>query len=1171
MRIGKVDFPNPVLDALKENRLVIFAGAGVSMPPPSSYPGFNELANRIGGELYPRRPHEGIDRFLGRLCDRGVAVHAQVRDILSSPDSHPNELHHSLVSLFREPSDIRVVTTNFDRHFTTAAQSRFKGIDFDISYAPALPLGDDFGGVVYLHGSVEKHSKTLVLTDSDFGRAYITEGWAFRFVQRLFAKYVVLFVGYSHRDLVMNYLVRGLVSAGDQRTRFVLTLPGDDEHWYNLRVVHVHFPESESPGFKYAELGHSIASWARISQLGALDIEQRIKEIVEGPVPLDTERLDYVRRGVGDLTTLRFFARHASQLDWMQWMEGESLEFARLFQTEPTANKSDVILAHWFAEKFAFRHPAEALAVLRKRGFSMRLVLWTAILLEMHSRRPEGIVLRRWVPILVQNRPHSGNRDLLAYILCDCTFPEDKDVAFLLFGALTAPEMGPESGYSTGTDVATIGSEFWLNRAWTNFFKPNIAAFAQQLFGMVTAHLASARILLRCYASDSVWDTLNFRRGQIESRTQDHLHSGLSVVLDAGSELVRWSATEMPDMTASISDVWIRQDSPLLRRLAIFAVSVNRRWDANTRISWLLEHDILNAPELEHEMFLLLEAAYPDAGPEAREKVVEKIARPESATTGPRNYERFNLLVWLASKNPACEFAARELAQTREQHPEYDGRNKAGMWDRIGDAPEGNSEHQGSHPDLREWPLTQIVQTLEQDKPAVYPTPSQLETNLRKALAESFEWGMELAAEACAANVQSGELWSALLAQWEALDTGNARWSEMLKLLLNCEAAKTSQFARISAILDRKAGGSGGVPLILLPDAISLGQDLFAKSVAFEHEETTDSSDWLTVAINSTGGNLMSFYLRSLSRVSAADPDHRQIRDDYKNFFSLVIAGRSFTAATARVPLAAQLTFLASLDEAWTIANVLPLLDRSVDASRARQCWHGYVMWGRWTHALIPRLLPLFEQQFDVLAGESSRYRDVFCERIADIAIFSEINPLDKAWLFRFVQAVRVQDRLSWLRAVGSRLKGLDDQAKIATWARWLRRYWERRNAGVPLHFEGVEAAEMAELTFSLEAVFDEATDLLCLGPQPDLKGSMIYYSLSETGLAKRKPQPTARLLLFLLKSEGDRPIHDMEKLEDVVRQLIASKAPKDKLVAIIDQLARLGCSGAAQLRTELD
>jgi hypothetical protein len=50
----------------------------------------------------------------------------------------------------------------------------------------------------------------IVLTDSDFGRAYLTEGWARRFLVDLFRHFTVLFVGYSHSDTVMHYLARAL-------------------------------------------------------------------------------------------------------------------------------------------------------------------------------------------------------------------------------------------------------------------------------------------------------------------------------------------------------------------------------------------------------------------------------------------------------------------------------------------------------------------------------------------------------------------------------------------------------------------------------------------------------------------------------------------------------------------------------------------------------------------------------------------------------------------------------------------------------------------------------------------------------------------------------------------------------------------------------------------------
>ena len=44
----------------------------------------------------------------------------------------------------------------------------------------------------------------------DFGRAYLTEGWARRFLVDLFRSFPVLFVGYSHNDIVMTYLARAL-------------------------------------------------------------------------------------------------------------------------------------------------------------------------------------------------------------------------------------------------------------------------------------------------------------------------------------------------------------------------------------------------------------------------------------------------------------------------------------------------------------------------------------------------------------------------------------------------------------------------------------------------------------------------------------------------------------------------------------------------------------------------------------------------------------------------------------------------------------------------------------------------------------------------------------------------------------------------------------------------
>jgi hypothetical protein len=212
MRLHGVDLPQAVIDAQKRGELVLFAGAGVSIDPPSNYPNFLDLATELGGIAYPIREHELIDRYLGRLAEHSIAVHDRVKNRLSDPHSHPNHLREAIVRLFGSTSAIRIVTTNFDDHFRGAALNVF-GHAPEIYRAPALSLGDDFKGIVYLHGSHLDEAKKLVLTDADFGRAYLTQGWARRFVQRLFSRFVVLFVGYSHQDLPLLYLARGISAA----------------------------------------------------------------------------------------------------------------------------------------------------------------------------------------------------------------------------------------------------------------------------------------------------------------------------------------------------------------------------------------------------------------------------------------------------------------------------------------------------------------------------------------------------------------------------------------------------------------------------------------------------------------------------------------------------------------------------------------------------------------------------------------------------------------------------------------------------------------------------------------------------------------------------------------------------------------------------------------------
>ena len=259
MRFGSIEVPSELVDAARAGELVVFVGAGVSMDPPSSLPSFRKLVADIGtltGTPATDADFERPDRFLGRLADQGVDVHGLVADAVDLPGSAPNRVHHAIVALAHAHGPIRVVTTNYDHHLTTA--TREAGINPDIFLGPALPVGHDFEGLVHLHGALGQEARRLIVTDTDFGHAYLREAWAARFLEQMFAKFAVAFIGYRHGDIVMQYMARSL---GRDGRRFVFTDAGDLPDWESLGLTPIPY---ELRGESHEALPESLERWAEL-------------------------------------------------------------------------------------------------------------------------------------------------------------------------------------------------------------------------------------------------------------------------------------------------------------------------------------------------------------------------------------------------------------------------------------------------------------------------------------------------------------------------------------------------------------------------------------------------------------------------------------------------------------------------------------------------------------------------------------------------------------------------------------------------------------------------------------------------------------------------------------------------------------------------------------------
>lgn len=405
---------------------MIFVGAGASMGPPSALPGFKDLVKLIRdtsnlADVFTDDDlnEQPLDEILGRINDDyGVDVHRRVQELISKATSRPTPLHKAVVDL-ASAVRVRIVTTNYDHHLSTLLE----GQNVAEYLAPALPMGDDFAGIAYIHGRVDQEPHRLIATDEDFGKAYLNDAWAARFLDRMFGKYPVLFVGYSHNDTIMKYLARGL--GGRSEKRYALTDDPDPSFWRRLGITPIQCARNDQPKL--------LSEWATRPSEGLLGNRSRIKSLVAeqdpSPVPETTSYLETV---VGDKDTLRFFCEYARGAAWLQWTAGRP-EFATLFYPSPHVDE-DVPrqLANWFAENFVTDGDLTdaAFQIVADAGAPPSSDLLFAISRQLaRNELPLSERMRRWLLIVINSPANRFTASLLGSMLENSALEADPDTA----------------------------------------------------------------------------------------------------------------------------------------------------------------------------------------------------------------------------------------------------------------------------------------------------------------------------------------------------------------------------------------------------------------------------------------------------------------------------------------------------------------------------------------------------------------------------------------------------------------------------------------------------------------------------------------------------------------------------------------------------------------------
>ena len=1186
MRIAGIDFPENLLTARKEKKLVVFAGAGVSIPPPSNYPNFRELANRVAQGVLTLGENEPVDHFLGRLQDQQIAVHQLVSRILSNPESKPDSLHFDLLRLFESPESLRLVTTNFDLHFSTAANEVFASEPpCETYYAPALPLGHSFSGIVYLHGGVNKPAERLVLTDSDFGRAYLTEGWARLFLQRVFETFTVLFVGYSHNDPVMNYLARGYTPEMGKARRFALTPSEDEERWTYRGVLPVSYrlAPGENP---HSALPLALATWAEQAHLGLLEKEQRIKTIVALPPPIEPELGDFVEEALSEIATTRFFTRHADSVPWMKWLEEKNL-LKRLFDPRATLTDVDRELAWWIADKYQCKHPGEALSLIRRQGQHLNATFWLLMAHKLSldwSKGGERSILRRWLTVLMNLRPLGTSCERLEHAAASFLFPDDTEAALLLFEFLTRPmlrlkhdlwsEIGEvEPREDVRFELESTGGGFWLDHFWRKFFLPNLADLSERLEPIVWSHLQLAHSLSHADKGiEGSWDGLSLSRNLIEESDHGRINGGLGVLIDAAFNLINWSIQNRPVRSDALIELWFSSDSFLLKRLSILAVALSAHWSADRKMQWLLERDLLYARGLKHEVFTVLKNAYPRSSEDLRTATIARASQgykpvPVGAER-TAEYEKYNLILWLHESDPNCPDANAAFSEIQAAHSDFGARGRPDLDVEFGPVQVGLQSPLGVEELLSKPPGAHIefLLSYEPDRP-FGPSRDGLADNLTTAAVRDYTWSWELAQELQRREALKPDIWAALIRGWASSVLRDTAWHDVLTLLDSTNALHGRLVTDIANLLeDGVKKAEQPIPSDCFAVAADLSKKLWRIAAAKPSpEKPVPEPDWVMRAINHPAGRLTLFWLSWLARLwKERDSDWKAIPAWLREIFESVVADDSYAGELGRVLLASQLNLLFRVDEAWTKEQILPLFDWTLDGKRALHAFHGFLTWGHQTEELLPYLVPMYQKSFSHIT-ELGKVRDRFVEYMAGLAVTSSVNPLENGWLDRFMLASQEQDRQAWASRVEFFLRGLNEAGRTRAWQSWIKEYWNRRILGLPVIFEPVELGKMVEWSPFLASGFPEAAETVWKSPKFELRDSFIFRELADTDLPERYPVAAGRLVLKVLQNMQAANF-DLDRVDDLLRRILPLGSPKLLLRKVCGELARLGYPSAGDL-----
>lgn len=1180
MYMSDINFPNSIFSALRSRNLVVFAGAGVSMGFPAELYDFEELTELIAKNTgKAKQNNKPADRFLGRLHHGGIDVHliaAESLQLNSSQESpKPTDLHRSLLRLCATPESIRIVTTNFDLLFECAAKELFSQ-EISVFSAPALPLGKEFKGIVHLHGNL-RQPNNMVLTDRDFGRAYLTEGWARRFLVDLFHTFTVLFVGYSLNDPDMNYLVRALPESGVGK-RLALTDGTDDTQWELLGIEPITYRKSTDND--HSALDEGIRNLATFATRGPLDWQHDITELARKPPFLNEKEARLIDEAMLDATKTLFFTKAADSPDWIDWLD-KNKYLDNLFGVDDF-REQDTRLAQWLAKKFSLAYPDKLFLLIGQHDTRLHTSFWHALSFAVGS--DENALLNnenlsRWVSILLETIPESVDYRTLSQLGKNCAEAKLLELLVKIFDAIAtdrstlywypsqlgAEKQNPYSQicirYPSSAD-----KRHEMERLWQESLEPNLEHVAESLLGNVVQHLISRHCMFLSWRqADRNFNPESYRRKAIEPHKEDGYPKPVDVLIDIARDCLEWLASRSQSSLEQWCERFVQAEAPLLRRLTVHALSERLDLSPDEKIDWLLNQADLHDRPVRHEIFRALRLVYPDIGLRQREEVVAAITGycstvEENEEIHTANYH-FNFLHWLHETSPDCPVVNAALDVVQSQFPDLQPRENPDLTHWLGSAEIIEDQSPWSEEELLSRPGSEWAEELVSFQQEKFSGPGRagLRAVVTEVCKKESRWGFDLADVLVESGEWETDLWITFFSSWSKCAPSKQEFRKIVCYLRQpelqrehvhsmvdfiCVLAKNDNVRKVEKSLRHIQGVAKSL------------WDLANQKEPYFHE--SNSEDWLISAINHPAGMLTEFWLWNLSlwqKRQTSMPN--TLGEENETELSRVVQDKTLAGRLGRSILARDFAFLFESDEEWTKNNLVPHFTDCKNEDDYKAVWDG-LFYGTLSlpaaHLLEAAFLDAAIRLDSIFSKGGIRER--FISNYVSMVGYISEDPIGK-WVPLFFTHADEDARVQFTAGICDCLRNLDEMQQEEWWERWLKSYWVNRLHGIPDPFSSQEVEKMFFWLPQLKTVFPESVDLAIQMPSGPLQDGFFLYEIAESNLWQQHPCATSKLLIHL--RGYDLSHFSWDNARDITNKLLEVELPDDLNTGLRELVAERG------------